>query len=40
MMAVPRDLKDAVDALPLENSLLFLATQPTTNNVVMGRYKK
>jgi hypothetical protein len=37
-MVVPRDLKEAVDALPLEDSLPFLARQPTTNNVVIGRY--
>jgi hypothetical protein len=40
MRVVLRDLKEAVDALPLENSLPSLATQPTTNNVVMGRYVK
>jgi len=28
----------AVDALPLEDSLPSLATQPTTNDFVMGKY--
>lgn len=40
MRVILRDLKEAVPAMPLENSLPSLATQPTTNNVVMGRYVK
>jgi len=40
MRVVLGDLKGAVDALPLENSLPSFATQLTTNNVVMGTYLK
>jgi hypothetical protein len=40
MRVVLRDLEEVVPAVPLENFLPSLVTQPTTNNVVMGKYVK